>query len=334
MQVTVVRPSDLGESEAAQWRALQSSSLMMSHPFLSLSCVKAWGEVNANARVTVVEDDGQVVAFITYEIGDGKTASTLGGAHTPVDGVVSSGAPLDMRAIVKKSGLRGWRFSRAAVDQKALDPYRYRGVRDWRSVSYIDLSEGYDKYLSDLSDGVRKKIARTETYRRSLQRKVGPVSFDWANPKPEYFDQLIEWKSAQYSNVSRWGPQAMSVMRELAFTDNDDCRGLIGVLFVGEQTAAVTFCLEGPGVIALWTLAYNPEFSRFSAGTMQLLDLFKNAATYGIRMVDFGADHSLVTNTYKDHFRNATYDVSGGGVWASRLGATARSLYRRALYRD
>ena len=126
----------------------------------------------------------------------------------------------------------------------------------------------------------------------------------------------------------------MSVMRELAFTDNNDCRGLIGVLFAGEQTAAVTFCLEGPGVIALWTLAYNPEFSRFSAGTMQLLDLFKNAATYGIRMVDFGADRSLVTNTYKDQFRNATYDVSGGGVWSSRLGATARSLYRKALYRD
>lgn len=55
---------------------------MMSHPFLSLSYVKAWGEINANARVTVVEDDGQVVAFIPYEIGDGKTAFTLGGAHT------------------------------------------------------------------------------------------------------------------------------------------------------------------------------------------------------------------------------------------------------------
>jgi hypothetical protein len=49
---------------------------------------------------------------------------------------------------------------------------------------------------------------------------MGSVSFDRANPKPEYFDQLIEWKSAQYSNVSRWGPQTMSVMRELAFTEN------------------------------------------------------------------------------------------------------------------
>ena len=334
MQVTVVRPSELGESEAAQWRAFQSSSLMMSHPFHSLSYAKAWDKVNANARVTVVEDNGQIEAFIPYEIGDGKIASTLGGAHTVVDGVVSSGAPLDMRAIIKKSDLRGWRFSLAPVDQKALDPHRYHGVHHWRSASYVDLSEGYDNYLAGLSEGVKKRIARTETYRRSLQRKMGSVSFDWANSKPEFFDQLIEWKSAQHSNVSTWGPQTMSVMRELASTDDDDCRGLIGVLFAGEETAAVTFCLEGPGVIALWTLAYNPEFSRFSAGTMQLLDLIKNAATHGIRMVDFGADDTVVTNTYKDRFRNATYELSGGGVWSSRLGAAARSLYRRAFYRD
>ena len=290
--------------------------------------------VNANARVTIVEDNGRVEAFIPFEIGDGKIASTLGGIHTAVDGMVSSGVPLNMRAIVRKSGLRGWRFSRAPVNQKALDPHRYRGAHHWRSVSYVDLSGGYDKYLSELSDSAKKRIARTETYRRSLQRKMGSVSFDWTNPKPEYFDQLIEWKSAQYKNVREWDPKAMSVIRELAFMNNDDCRGLIGVLSAGEQTAAVTLCLEGPGIVALWTLAYNPEFSRFSAGTMQLLDLIRDAATHGITMVDFGADHTVATNTYKDRFRNGTYELSGGGVWASRLGAAARSLYRRVMYRD
>ena len=138
------------------------------------------------------------------------------------------------------------------------------GKPPWVSGSFV-VSKSLDTATRHLAvkPGVHPcaSVARTETYRRSLQRKMGSVSFDWANPKPEYFDQLIEWKSAQYSNVSGWGPQAMSVRRELAFTDNDDCRGLIGVLFAGEQTAAVTFCLEGPGVIALWTLAYNPEFS-------------------------------------------------------------------------
>lgn len=333
MRITVVRPADLGKDEAARWREFQTSSLMMSHPYLSLSYVKAWSMANAKARVAVVEDSGQIAAFIPYEIGDGEVAATLGGAHTAVDGMVSSDLPLNVRTIVKKSGLRGWRFSRAPVSQRALDPYRYHGAHHWRSVPYVDLSGGYDKYVSDLKDSVKKRVARTEAYRRALQRKMGPVSFDWSNPKPEYFEQLIEWKSAQYRNVREWSPEVLSVMRELAYLDNDDCRGLVGVLFAGEQAAAVTLCLASPGIVALWTLAYNPEFSRFSAGTMQLLDLISDAAARGIQMIDFGADHTVIANTYKDRFKNATYELSGGGVWASRLGATARSLYRATLYR-
>ena len=335
MRVTVVRPSELGSSEAEQWRAFQGSSQMMSHPFLSLSYARAWGAAKASARVAVVEDGGRIEAFIPLELGEGRIACTLGGAHTAVDGMVTSGVPLNMSAVVRKAGLRGWRFERAPVDQKALDPHRYSGPHHCRTVSYVDLSGGYDKYISDLSDGTRKRIARTEAYRRALQRKVGSVSFDWRNPKPEYFDLLIEWKSAQYRNARETAenPAVMSVLRELAYTDTDDCRGLVGVLFAGDQTAAVTLCLEGPGVIGLFTLAYNPEFARFSAGTMQLLDLIRDASAHGITMVDFGADHTVQENTYKDRFRNATYELSGGAVWASRIEAKARSMYRQARYR-
>lgn len=335
MRVTVARPSELGRSEAEQWRAFQASSLMMSHPFLSLSYARAWEIANANARVAVVEDGGRIQAFIPFGIGEGKIAATLGGAHTAVDGIVSSGVPLNMRAVVRKAGLRGWRFGRAPVGQKALDPYRYDGSHHWRTVSYVDLSKGYDKYLSDLSSGTRKRIARTEAYRRALQRKTGSVYFEWRNPKPEYFDQLFQWKSAQYRNARETAadPAVMSVLRELACMENDDCRGLIGVLFAGDETAAVTMCLEGPGIVALYTLAYNPEFSRSSVGTMQLLDLIRNAKAHDITTIDFGADCTVVTNTYKDWFRNATYELSGGGVWASRIEAKARSVYRQVRYR-
>jgi CelD/BcsL family acetyltransferase involved in cellulose biosynthesis len=335
MQVTVVRPSELGRSEAEQWRAFQGSSLMLSHPFLSLSYARVWGTAKPGARVAVVEDSGRIEAFIPFEIGDGRIASPLGGAYTAVDGLVTSGAPLNMRSVVRKANLRGWRFERAPVGQKALDPHRYTGPQHCRTVSYVDLSRGYDKYLSGLSDGTRKRIARTEAYRRALQRKLGSVSFEWSNPKPEYFDQLFQWKSDQFRNARETAenPAVMSVLRELAFMDNDDCRGLIGVLSAGEQTAAMTMCLEGPGVIALYTLGYNPEFARFSAGTMQLLDLIRDAVTHGINMVDFGTDYTVTENTYKDRFRNATYELTGGAVWASRIEAKARSIYRMAKYR-
>lgn len=336
MQVTLIRPSELGRSEAEQWRAFQGSSQLMSHPFLSLSYARTWETATPSARVAVVEDNGQIQAFIPFELGAGKIAGPLGGAHTALDGMVTSGVPLNMPAVVRKAGLRGWRFEHVPVDLKALDPHRYSGPNHCRTVSYVDLSGGYDKYLSDLSDGTRKRIARTEAYRRALHRKVGSVSFEWRVPKPEYFDQLMEWKSAQYRNAREMSEhqEVMSVLRELSLMDTDDCRGLIGVLFAGEQTAAVTLCLEAPGIITLYTLAYNPEFARFSAGTMQLLDLIRDSAARDITMVDFGADHTVQEHTYKDRFRNATYELSGGAVWASKIEAKARSIYRSAKYRS
>ncbi len=87
-------------------------------------------------------------------------------------------------------------------------------------------------------------------------------------------------------------------------------------------------------MIAGWSMAYNPDLSRFSPGTIQLLDFVQGAATHGIKMIDLGADYTEAANSYKDRFGNATYQLSGGGVWASRLGSAARSLYRAVKYRD
>jgi len=57
--------------------------------------------------------------------------------------------------------------------------------------------------------------------------------------------------------------------------------------------------------------------------------VIEEAATRGVETVDFGYGEL----PYKTRFGNATYRVSGGGVWASRLGSATRSLYRRARYR-
>jgi hypothetical protein len=51
-------------------------------------------------------------------------------------------------------------------------------------------------------------------------------------------------------------------------------------------------------------------------------------------MLDFGADFNAAADSFKDRLGNGTYEVSGGGVWASRLEAAGRSLYRTAKYRD
>lgn len=50
-------------------------------------------------------------------------------------------------------------------------------------------------------------------------------------------------------------------------------------------------------------------------------------------MVPGTTGYTVVENTHKDRFRNATYELIGGAVWASRIEAKARSIYRMTKYR-
>lgn len=69
MQVTVVRPTELGASEEVQWREFQNSTSLAAHPFFSLTYVRAVSRADENGRVAIAEDDGKIHAFLPYTKG-------------------------------------------------------------------------------------------------------------------------------------------------------------------------------------------------------------------------------------------------------------------------
>ena len=332
MQVTVVRPAELGAGEEMQWRKFQNSTPMAAHPCFSLTYVRAVSRADENGRVAIAEDGGVIHAFLPYTKGADNVATTLGGGQTGLDGLISSNDPTDLRRVVRRAGLRGWRFSHAPAEQRPLDPYRYEGNYHWTSIHFADLRSGYDGYLQSLPAGVMKRISRTERYRRALQREMGEVSFEWNNSDPAHLDLLLDWKSDQFDSVRQWlsNSSFRTLVRELADSDNEDCSGATSVLHAGAKPLSILLSLRYGHILAPWIVAYDPEYSRFSPGTIMWLALIEEATRRGVDIIDFGYGD----NRYKQRFGNATYSVSGGGVWASRLESTARSLYRRARYRD
>ena len=135
---------------------------------LSLTYVQAVGRARDNARVAVAEEDGKIKAFIPYQLGEQKIAMPIEGRWGGLDGLISSNMPLDVRSVVRQAGLRGWRFFHAPAEQEALAPHRYRHNYHGTTVPIIDLSDGYDAYLSGMNESVRKRVSRTATYRRAL----------------------------------------------------------------------------------------------------------------------------------------------------------------------
>jgi CelD/BcsL family acetyltransferase involved in cellulose biosynthesis len=313
MRVTVVRPDELGTAEAALWRNFQHSTPEGFNPFMSLTYVQAVGRARANARVAVVEEHGQIAAFLPFELATHGVGMPIGYPMNNLQGFIGSGIPVDARWVVKQARLRGWRFDSVPVDQRAFTSFHHEGTTVPCPV--ITLAKG----MSHIS--ARKKA------RRALEKQHGTVSLEWNSTEPAEIDRLIEWKSRKYHGTSLLfsDPTARSIVKELAASDGDDCRGVVSVLLAGERPAAVHLGLLGPRSLAGWFMSYDPALSRFAPGMMLWRPLAKAAEERGISQIDLGAGQ----DTYKFELSNDSYIVAGGAVWVSKAEAACRKILRR-----
>lgn len=322
MQVTVVRPGDLGPAEAALWSGFQARSPVQSDPFLSLTFAQAVGRYRPAARVAVVEEGGRIEAFLPFELAAHKIAVPIGGSMNNLQGFIGSGTPLDARAIMRKAGLRGWRFVHVPADLDALRPYHYEDTEVRCQV--ISLRAGYQDYMNSRRKQTVKRIAEK---RRFLARQAGELSLVWNSSRPEDLRQIIEWKTGKYAGARHLfaDQAAVRIVAELAACDRDDCRGVVSVLAAGGRPVAAHLGLAGPRGLAWWFPSYDGAAARFSPGTIMLFALAQEAANRGVAQIDLGAGQ----DRYKFSLANASYPVAGGAVWVSGAERAVRRVYRQ-----
>ncbi len=332
MRTTVIRADELGPSEEELWRKFQASIPLLDYPWFSSTYIRAVCRSEKHGRVAIVEDDGAIRAFIPYAKTAYGSGSTPGGRRSPLDGLISSDYPINLRPVIRSLGLHGWRFRHAPAGLHSLDPYRYPGSHH-ESLTYVaDLRDGFEGYKRSLPKSGTKAVSRAATSRRALQREVGEVSFEWNSKDLSHLSLLLDWRSSKYDNTHRrWGrPSTRKLLRYLADSDSEDCSGLTSVLYAGTEPISIIFSLRRGNILAPWIIAYDHEYSRFSPGTIEWYSLIEEAATRGVTSVDFGVGEF----SYKQRLGNSTYTVNGGCVWPSRMESAARSWYRRARFGD
>jgi CelD/BcsL family acetyltransferase involved in cellulose biosynthesis len=326
LRVTVVRPGELGPGEASLWARFQKSSPELQNPFFSLDFAQAVDRHRRNARVAVVESDGRIQAFLPFDLGPQRIGRPIGDPMNNLQGFISEDAHLDVRRVIRKAGLRGWRYLAAPESQRALTAHHYDGTLV--EASLIDLRDGYEAYFASRS----KKF--TDDFKqqwRSAERRVGPVSLEWGSAAPEHIRQLIDWKSARYGGSRELfaEPAARDIVAELSVSPAEGCGGTVTVLRAGDRVLAIISALAGPGVMSGWFMGHDEEMKKFSPGKLLLLATAEEAARRDIRRFELGAGQ----DAYKSRLSNGSYPVAGGAVWAIPGERAARGLYRR-FYQD
>jgi CelD/BcsL family acetyltransferase involved in cellulose biosynthesis len=328
LRVTVVEPSELGEREAATWARFQRTPPIMLSPFLSLTFAQVVGRARTSARVAVVEDSGSIVAFLPFELSANRTAIPIGWPMNDLQAFIASDTGFDARSVVKKAGLRGWRFDHAPAEQTVLAPHHYRGTEIQCPV--IDLRQGYGAYLEAAGLVSGRTVRKRRAQRRALEREIGDISLTWSSSDPQHMRMMMAWKSDKYeaSRELFSDRSAVQIAEELAAARNEDCTGVLNVLSAGGRDVAVHFGIMGPRGLCWWFPTYDPEMDSFSPGIMLVMAVAEEAAARSIPGIDLGYGQ----DSWKFSLATRSYSVAGGGVWANPFEAAARTLYRRVIY--
>jgi len=324
MQVSVIRPHELGPGEIAEWRAMQQAQPRLASPFLAPEFTIAAGEVLPNAYVAVIHGEGgRIIGFFPFERHRFGVGKPIAGWVTFAQGIVHApGAEIDPDALLKGAGLDVWEFGFLVGGQ----PFARYASTVAESV-LLDLTGGYDAYLARVKANSPRTIKTAMTRMRKLAREVGELRVELHSPDPADLRLLMRWKSAQYRRIGRqdrfarrWVAQLVERMHA---TQAPGCSGTLTMLWAGETPVAGHIGLRTPELLAGWFPAYDAAYAKYSPGLLQHLLMAKAAAEHGIRLMDWSVSQG---DDYKQRLRTGGHMVAAGCAWRGSPRAAAHRL--------
>jgi CelD/BcsL family acetyltransferase involved in cellulose biosynthesis len=315
VQTRVLRPGELGQTEHAAWRAFQRGDRSLASPFLTPEFATAVDAARDDARVALVEDAGETVAFLAFSASVSGVGAPIGATICDAQAVVArEGFNWDPPELIRAAGLTSWNFDHLVATQQQFAPFHHAR----HSSPVVDLADGHEAYIAAVRARSKDVLAQVARRRRKLGREVGDVVVEWHTADDAVLETLFEWKSAQYLATGVWDrfdqPWIVDVVRALARTSTDGLTGVLSALRAGDQVVAVHFGLLGADRLVWWFPAYDATFGSYSPGLILLLDLVAEAASRGLALVDLGRGE----HHYKLRIANGAYDVAEGMVPAAR----------------
>lgn len=324
MRIDVLRPAELGDADLAIWRRLQRTCPVFGNPFLSPEFAVAVAEHRTSARVAVIQDAGEVAGFLPFErrrLGVGKP---IGSGFSDYQAVIHEpGLDWSPRDILEGCGLSVLEFDHLAVEQSPFKPHHVAV----RPAPAMDLSRGFEGFVADVRRRSRGFVKTTRRLQRKLERELGPLELVYDEPGHEAHELVRTWKSAQYRR-SGWPdlfgrPDMRALVRNLLATRSEAFACRCSMLYAGGRPVSGQINLHAPTAVASWIVAYDPDLSRYSPGSVLDLLIAEEAAGRGVQVISLGKGDGM----QKNRLGTLTQHVAEG--WVERLGAG--SALRRAI---
>lgn len=310
MRLDCVLASQLTEGDWRTWDAIRGEAPGLSSPYFASEFCRAVARCSPDLFVARIYGRHGVVGFFPFHRSRWHTGWPLAKWLSDYHGVIAhDDLAIDPVALVKGCGLKTFDFDHLPAVQRSFQRFSYG-----TSPSHtIDLRQGFVHYAARVN--VRSSLVRaTWRRRRQLAREMGRVRFVYQVDDSESFRLLMKLKSLQYSRTGvrdlfadRWTTE---IVETIFHARGPRLSGVLSVLLVDEQIAALLLSMRSSNVQHCWFSAYDVRFARWSPGIILLLELAKAASTRGIETVDLG----MGTYPYKDTLSTGRVDLLRGRI--------------------
>ncbi len=127
--------------------------------------------------------------------------------------------------------------------------------------------------------------------------------------RSDLIEYLIRLKGLQYQRTHTFDILSVDwigkLLLELHSYEDRPIRGLLSVLFAGEQPVALHYGLLDGDLLHYWFPVYDDRYAYGSPGTQMFLDIAREAAARGVRAIDMGySEQAYKYKLTNGHYRN------------------------------
>ena len=323
MKFSVIAPHELGRNDCYTWLSLVRDNLSLASPYFRPEFTAAAGRARSDARVCVLEDGARVVGYFPFQRGTLGAGRPIGGPLSDYQAVIAANdACFDVDELLKGSGLAYWEFDHLIASQALFRKHH----RAYAASAFIDLSNGFEAYLSARRRSGSALFVQLERKARKLAREVGSVAFVTDCFDANVLEQVFTWKSEQCLRTGAPDYFAFSWTRELVeriFAAHEPhFSGILSALYAGDRLVAAHMGMRSERVLHWWFPVYDRDFARYSPGAILLLRLAQSAGTLGMAGVDLGKG----ADAYKGSFASSAIQLAVGRAARRSFSAALRQL--------
>jgi len=314
------------------WRRLQCAHPALDRPFFCPEYLQILGEVRSDVEVAVLDRDGEVQGFFPFQRVSPRVAASPGLRLCDFDGLIAApDLELDPVRLLGDCGVRAWHFGHLLDEQRSLRRWQVAQV----ASPVVDLSGGYDAYLTDRRAAGVNWVSQVPRKARKFEREAGPLRFEFDTRDRAVVAQVLAWKSAQRERTvtddvlqQAW---VLEVLEGLLDAHEPGFASVVSALYAGPHLVAGHVGIRSRRTLHLWFPAFDLAHERHSPGLLMFTELIRAAAAAGLERVDLGKGG----DRYKVSLATTAVPVAEGCVdtrvmrrWFNRAYYAGRARYR------